>query len=340
MNPPRVDLQAVPGPILLAGNEHTAYRDPLLHYHDGTFRLFCSVVEARPDGNDRFHVGVTDSRDLRSWSPLRPATDPDDPRNFCGPGGIVRHDGRWIMCLSSYPRPNAHDARCWTTASSDLQRWQEPRALQLKGPAVPVRDTGRALDPYLFRDKDDPQRWWCCYKHGGVLLGRAHGLGFGGTPIPPDNLLLQSMQLSFSRDLEHWTPYAQTDGEENYCVLVDRGEDEYVLVHAPANGIGIKRSTDLVNWYDDCLYTLGQRQWPWAQGRITAGHLLDLRRDPAVGTYLLTFHGATPRGRRVRAHHGEASIGIAWSDDLVRWHWPGNPGPGRAAAGSRKPRLS
>ena len=115
--------------------------------------------------------------------------------------------------MSSYPRPNIHDARCWTTASADLQSWQEPRTLQLKGPAVPVRDTGRALDPYLFRDKDDPERWWCCYKHGGVLLGRAHGLGFGGAPIPPDSLLLQSMQFSFSRDLEHWTPYAQTDGE-------------------------------------------------------------------------------------------------------------------------------
>ena len=322
MSTPRVDLQAIPGPVILAGDRDTAYRDPLLHYHEGIFRLFCSVVEVRADGNDRIHVGVTESRDLISWGPLRPVTDPADRRSFCGPGGIVRHDGRWVLCLSSYPRPNVHDARCWTMASADLQSWQEPRAMHLKGAAVPVTDTGRALDPYVFRDKDDPERWWCCYKHGGVLLGRAHGLGFGGSPIPPDSLLLQSMQLSFSRDLEHWTPYAQSDGEENYCVLVDADDDEYVLIHSPANGIGIKRSTDLINWYDDCLYTLGQRQWPWAQGRITAGHLLDLRRDPAVGKYLLTFHGATPRGRSERAHHGAASIGIAWSADLVRWFWP------------------
>ena len=134
-----VDLQAVPGPIILAGDKHTAYRDPLLHYHEGIFRLFCSVVRARPDGNDRFHVAVTESRDLRSWGPLHPVTDPDDPRGFCGPGGIVRHDGRWVLCLSSYPRPDIHDARCWTTASADLQNWQEPRTLQLKGRAVPVR---------------------------------------------------------------------------------------------------------------------------------------------------------------------------------------------------------
>ena len=87
-----------------------------------------------------------------------------------------------------------------------------------------------------------------------------------------------------------------------------------------------------MNWYDECLYTLGQRRWPWAQGRITTGHLLDLRRHPAVGKYLLTFHGATRRGRRERAHHGEASIGIAWSNDLMRCYWPRSPGPAQRGA--------
>ena len=66
MSAPRVDLEAIPGPIILAGDQRTAYRDPLLHYHDGIFRLFCSVVSAQPDGHDRFHVGVNESRDLRS----------------------------------------------------------------------------------------------------------------------------------------------------------------------------------------------------------------------------------------------------------------------------------
>ena len=71
MSEPRINLQAMPGPIILAGDEQIAFRDPLLHHHDGIFRLFCSVVRARPDGNDRFHVGVTESRDLCSWGPLR-----------------------------------------------------------------------------------------------------------------------------------------------------------------------------------------------------------------------------------------------------------------------------
>ena len=76
MSAPRVDLQAISRPIILAGDEHTAYRDPLLHYHEGIFRLFCSVVQARPDGDDRFHVGVTESRDLRSWVRCAPSPIP------------------------------------------------------------------------------------------------------------------------------------------------------------------------------------------------------------------------------------------------------------------------
>ena len=75
MSPARVDLATIPGPVLLAGDRETAYRDPLLHYHAGIFRLFCSVVRAQPDRRDRFHVGVTESRDLRAWSPLRAVTD-------------------------------------------------------------------------------------------------------------------------------------------------------------------------------------------------------------------------------------------------------------------------
>ena len=315
-----VDLAAIPSPVVLAGDRYTAYRDPLLHYHDGRFRLFFSEVLLPGDGSKTFHVGLVESDDLVQWTEPRPVTPPADPHNFCGPGGIVRHGDRWVMCLSSYPQPNAEDARCWTMASDDLDHWDEPQVLHLKGPAIAMEDTGRCLDPYIVRDKDQPERWWCLYKQGGLLLQRAHSLAFGGKAVPPDAQLLQSLNLSYSYDLAHWVPFAVSDAEENYCVVVDG--DDYVLVHSPGNGIGIKRSKDLISWYDECLYTLGQRQWPWSQGRLTAGHLLDLRDVPAIGRYLLTFHGATRYGRATTGWHGEASVGIAWSDDLRRWFWP------------------
>ena len=72
---------------------------------------------------------------------------------------------------------------------------------------------------------------------------------------------------------------------------------------------------------------LGQPTWPWAQGRLTAGFVLDLRTEPAVGKALMFFHGSDfpekdPRG----GFDNFASIGLAWSDDLKTWAWPGKEG--------------
>ena len=93
--------------------------------------------------------------------------------------------------------------------------------------------------------------------------------------------------------------FGRISAGENACVIIDG--DDYVLFHSPANGIGVKRSRDLKDWRDQGLLTLGQNVWPWAQGRLTAGFVLDLRTEPAVGQALLFFHGSDfpendPRG--------------------------------------------
>ena len=85
----------------------------------------------------------------------------------------------------------------------------------------------------------------------------------------------------------------------------------------------MKRSPDLLRWRDEPTLLLGQKSWPWAQGRITAGFVLDLRRQTRIGKALMFFHGsdykeADPRG----GFDNFASVGIAWSDDLKTWHWP------------------
>ncbi len=46
----------------------------------------------------------------------------------------------------------------------------------MKGPDVPVAATGRMIDPFLFRDKDDPGKWWCFYKQNGVGMSWSHDL--------------------------------------------------------------------------------------------------------------------------------------------------------------------
>jgi hypothetical protein len=89
------------------------------------------------------------------------------------------------------------------------------------------------------------------------------------------------------------------------------------------NGMGIKRSKDLQNWQDwGQLIILGQKQWPWAKGRITGGAIADLRKEEGVGKYVMFFHGSGPLTELQGDFDKNASIGIAWSNDLIKWEWP------------------
>ena len=107
-------------------------------------------------------------------------------------------------------------------------------------------------------------------------------------------------------------------------MTVLRQGDEYVMFHSPSNGIGVKRSKDPKSWGPDTqLLTLGQKDWPWSQGRLTAATVVDLRKEPAVGKYVMFFHGSSKEGLKAHRAHGAASLAIAWSDDLVNWRWPG-----------------
>lgn len=295
------DYSLLASPILLAGDALTAYRDPAVLYHEGVFHLFCTFcVKQKPEDPTCWQVVTTTSRDLLTWSVPQPLT-PKDPRlNFSSPGNVIRHDGQWVLCMQTYPTPRGEkhgncDSRLWIIRSDDLQTWGNPQRLQVRGPQVPVEQMGRMIDPYLLADKDEPGLWWCFYKQNGVSLSR-------------------------SRDLDAWEYVGRMDGGENVCVLVQ--DDQYVMIHSPRNGIGIKRSGDLGHWRDEALLTLGQADWPWAAGRLTAGFVLDLRRDERFARYLLFFHGSGPEGERTMFDNN-CSIALAWSRDLKVWEWPG-----------------
>lgn len=84
------------------------------------------------------------------------------------------------------------------------------------------------------------------------------------------------------------------------------------------------RSANLREWQDyGPLITLGQAQWEWARGRLTAGTVLDLRHVRRIGRYVMFFHGSGPRSESEGDFDRNASIGIAWSDDLIHWDYPG-----------------
>ena len=291
----------IPGPVLLRGDHRIAYRDPAAIYHEGTFRVWFSLVDREPDGRCFWYTAISRSRDLIQWSPPERVTPRDQSLNYSSPGNVIRFGGRWHLCLQTYPTPNSEvhgtqAARVFMMTSDDLERWDEPRLMRVKGPDVPEGDMGRMIDPYLAQDKDEPGKWWCFYKQNGA-------------------------SMSYSYDLETWAYFGRVEAGENVCVLVE--DDEYVLIHAPRNGVGFKRSRDLMHWTDQGLLTLGQEAWPWAAGRLTAAFVLDLRHEPRVGRYLMFFHGCVSRAIDPWNTHGQGSLALAWSDDLVHWEWPG-----------------
>jgi len=299
---PPLDLGAIPSVVIFRGDATTAYRDPAVIYAQGWFHLYLTLVKVEPDQTGYSYVAWSKSRDLVHWTTPQIFTPRDKSLNYGSPGDVVRFGNEWILCLQTYPRPHGErygnaDCRIWIRRSSDLENWGPPELLKVMGPDVPREKMGRMIDAYLLEDKDEPGKWWCFFKHNGV-------------------------SMSWSRDLRTWTYAGHIAGGENPCVILDG--DDYVLFHSPANGIGVKRSRDLKEWRDEGLLTLGQKDWPWAQGRLTAGFVLDLRRDPRVGKALMFFHGSDypendPRG----GFDNFASLGIAWSGDLKNWDWPG-----------------
>jgi hypothetical protein len=300
-------LSAIPSPILVRGDSMNAYRDPAAIYHEGVFYLFFTLVQTESDGRIYSYTAECTSRDLIHWSTPEIITPKGQHLNYCGPGNIIRVGEEWILCLCRYPRLDYkrgddlrwadENARAFIMRSADLLHWSEPELLKLKGPDVDEASMGRIIDPCFVEDIDDLGTWWCFFKQNGVSMSR-------------------------SRDLVDWTYVGCADGGENACVIVDG--DEYVLMHSPINGMGVKRSRDLKEWRDQPeLITLGQDQWPWAQTRLTGGFVLDLRSEPTIGKYLMVFHGGGPGEVKTQDNCDAAcSIGIAWSDDLIHWDWP------------------
>lgn len=70
------------------------------------------------------------------------------------------------------------------------------------------------------------------------------------------------------------------------------------------------------------MLKLGLDEWPWAQGHLTAGFVLDARKVPGVERYVMFIRGSDyaesdPRG----GFDTCCSLGLAWSKDLTDWRW-------------------
>ena len=301
----QVDLGKLKSPVIFIGNETNAYRDPAVIYENEEFHLFFTHVEIEPDGMIYMYTVHSVSLDLINWTTPKKITVKDQNLNFSSPGNIIRFHDEWILCLQTYPRPgytaaqmpkygNA-SARLYIMRSKNLEDWSKPELLKVKGNNVQMEEMGRMIDPFLIEDKDEPGKYWCFYKQNGV-------------------------SMSYSNDLTNWTFFGNTKSGENVCVLKE--DNEYLLFHSPQNGIGIKKSNDLKNWTDwGEIITLGQKDWDWAKGRVTAGAVIQLENN-SIAKYIMFFHGSGPLTETQGDFDKNASIGIAWSNDLINWNWP------------------
>ncbi len=298
------DLQS---PVILKGDIKNAYRDPAVLYDKGRMYLFFTIVKTEEDNKVYSYTAMSSTKDLITWTPVKILTPKDQSLDYSSPGNVVRYKDEWVMCLQTYPRPGytanemprfgTGDARLYLMRSKDLVHWSLPELMKVKGPETAIDAMGRMIDPYLLEDKNERGKWWCFYKQNGV-------------------------SMSYSYDLINWTYTGHTESGENTCVLVEN--NEYILFHSLKNGIAIKHSPDLIAWKDSGnLITLGQKEWAWAKGRVTAGFVLNLTKEKNFGRYVLFFHGSGPLTEEQGDFDKNASIGIAWSNDLLHWDWPG-----------------
>ncbi|KRE57357.1 hypothetical protein [Paenibacillus sp. Soil750] len=296
-----MNFTTMPSPILLKGDHRRAFRDPCVLYQDGIWWIYYTLVETEEDGRVYLYTAMSRSTDLYQWSDPLLLTPKNQHLNFSSPGNVIYTGGRWRMCLQSYPRPHGEkygngDCRIWTMESQNLVDWTAPELLRVKGEHVALEDMGRMIDPYFIENANKPGEWLCFYKQNGV-------------------------SISITSDFQQWTYCRSEQAGENVCII--RHQGEYVMFHSPENGIGIMRSHDLIHWHqEDSLLTLGQQEWEWARGRLTAGFVLDLRHVKGVEAFVMFFHGSGPEDERV-LFDTHASIGIAWSKDLKEWDWPG-----------------
>ena len=274
--------------IIFAGNERLAWRDPACFVYNGEYILFFTVSE-KAEGYMYNRLGMSRSRDLKTWTEPQLLTPRDYHLNFCSPGNVIKYNGEFVLCFTSYPMPFPYaqsdcadeTARLFIMRTKDFEHFSEPEMLMVKG-ETPAEELGRMIDPFLLPKEDG---FYLFYKQNGI----SH---------------------SFSTDLKHWEYRGHAGGGENACVIPFDGH--YLLVHSPKNGIAFSVSDDLQNWTEYSRTTLAQEEWPWANGRVTAGFAMEAPENCGY-RYLLFFHGSRDEYPET---HGSATLALAYTNDF------------------------
>lgn len=309
----KVDFSAIRSSEIIPCSDRVGFRDPAAIFHNGSCYCFYSHVEKGGDGWTYFRLGLSISEDLIHWRGPYLLTEADRRVNYSSPGCIIRQGDEFVMCIQTYPTfDNAPGKVCgnqlsriYLIRSRDLLHWSEPELMRVHGDEVSEADMGRMIDPYLTEDMRQPGRYLVFYKQPpkNAPARRTES----GYPV-------EYMSYSSTVDLKHYRYEGYVECGENVCVLPT--EEGYRIYNSPENGVGCLKTKDFITFQREAPLTLGQAGWPWAAARLTAGFVLDGRSEPGVGKYLMFFNGDTPD-----AFPFCASLGLAWSDDLISWQY-------------------
>lgn len=273
--------------LIFEQNKKYSYRDPAAYIENGVIYLFFTLVENAED-RQYFYVAVSKSTDFINWSKLEVLTEKDNLKNYSSPGNVIMYNGEYYLCLQTYPRKDGQiygneSSRIFTMKSKDLQNWEKPVLLKVKGD-ISECDMGRMIDPYLL---DDSNKFICFFKQNGV-------------------------SFSTSNDLIDWKFQGFTECGENVCVIKENGE--YLIFNSPDNGINIMSTKDFKSFENITTLYLNQQNKPWAKDRITAGFVIDAS-SISPYKYAMFYHGDNEDN-----YLFGASLAVAFSDDLATWY--------------------
>lgn len=283
--------------IIFRGNDKEAFRDPTAVFFDGSYHLFFTK-SIKENGYMYNFVAHSVSSDLIHWTEPRVITGKDRLKNYCSPGNIIKYKDELFLCVTSYPMPKPYDeqfyaddtARIYFIKTTDFKSFTEPEIIYAKG-GENIEEMGRMIDPFVLRDKDNPDRYLLFFKQNGL-------------------------SISESYDMKNWKFIGSSDAGENACVIVKDGK--YMLIHSPEDGIGIKISEDLLSWEDRGVIYLNRKCWDWANGRLTAAFVMESCGKTKY-KYIIFFHGS--RKECPPETHGAATLAVAYTDDFINFSY-------------------
>ncbi|MHC4874788.1 MAG: glycoside hydrolase family protein [Planctomycetota bacterium] len=274
-------------------------RDAALIYHDGVLRCFHTTAEEK--GDDRnLYLEVSITEDFVDWQTTRLTT---SNLNFSSPGNIIRHNGKWVLCVQSYPINKGElwgndNSRLWLMSSFDLINWSEPEVMVEEGCLCSWVTSPRQIDPYLVLHENE---YYCFYKAESKLGAVKSADLKSWQEVSPDQPIIAHADIPDKRAIE------------NPCIIKD-DNGRYVLFFSPCRegrGVGIAYSDNLIQW--EGFKYLDLPELPWAPNGITAPVVIDMRLE--TGCWLMIFHGED-----VSEGHSSA-LGVAWSENLLDWQF-------------------